>query len=89
MGKSYKEELSEFKQLKLDPDRQKRIYPKAKKLKPYKVSAKYKFGTYFSEKVFVIGRYATPRDAKQAMIAAEKSGHYAEIICEPPITNTK
>jgi hypothetical protein len=74
MGKSYKEELAEFKQYRLDPERLKRTYPKAKKLKPYKVTGI--FGAFgpFSNREVTLGRYATPKDAKKAMEAALKSG---------------
>jgi len=82
MGKSYKEELAEFKKYRLDPERFKRTHPKTKKLKPYKVTGLLKF---FDGKELIIGRYATPRDAVKAMDAAKKSGYYKEIMCDPPI----
>ena len=86
MGKSYKEELAEFKKYRLDPENSKRIYPKARKLKPYKVYGIFENPTY-GVKELLIGRYATAKDAKKAMKAAEKYKFYKEIKCDPPITD--
>ena len=88
MGKSYKEELADFKKYRLDPEAFKRTYPKPKKLKPYKVSGVLHM-YLFPERELLIGRYATPKDAEKAMAAALKSGYYKEVTCDPPIASTK
>jgi len=81
MGKSYKEELANFKQFRLDPENFKRTHPKSKKVKPYKVTGM--LGILNRE--LLIGRYATPQDAEKAMKAAMKSGYYKEVKCEPAV----
>ena len=89
MGKLYKEELAEFKQYRRDPERLKRTYPKAKKLKPYKVFGIVQRLAPYNNITIVIGRYATPKDAEKAIKAAEKSGFYKEVKCEPEITSAQ
>lgn len=85
MGKTYKAELAAYKEYRRDPEALKRIYPKTKKLRPYKVTAT--LGLFNNE--ILIGRYATAKDAEKAMKAAEKYPWYNEIKCDPPITDEK
>ena len=85
MGKSYKAQLSEFKDFRRDPEKFKRIYPKSHKLKPYKITGIITNFGLLTDKEIIIGRYATPRDVEKAIKAAEKSGMYSKIICDPPI----
>ena len=87
MGKSYKEELADFKRYRLDPEALKRVYPRPKKLKPYKVTGVLLAPFAPSWREIVIGRYATPKDAQKAITAALKSGYYKEVTCDPPIAS--